>query len=667
MELSSLGIAKTKEMQFKRKGITTVEELARFIPRKYNNYSVITGIIPDAECVSTLAVVKNVKLYDTGMPVVMAFCIDKYTEEKINVVWFHQKYIYKKISQLIGQTVMIGGKFIYNNEYDNYSVNNPDVFSLCIDENQKLHPVYSKITGMSDEYLQTNIQKALQQDYVLTETLPFEYSKKYDYLSTKEMLMHIHNPQNPEMLEKAKRRMIFDDLVYFSLRLQYAARKNSKGSQYGVKTLEITNRIKKSLPFSLTEDQNSAVVDMITKMKDGRRIQALVQGDVGTGKTIVAFLMMLVAVDSGYQSVMMAPTQVLAKQHYEAFAELIKDENIKVAYLDSNSYTKKERREILKQIASGEIQVVIGTHSVISKDVEFKDLALTVTDEEHKFGVMQREALTKKAERGVHTISMSATPIPRSLAQVLYGDTIDLYTIKTMPNGRKPIKTAINNSYKGTMRFVEMQLKEGRQAYVVCPLIEKNEELENVKSVNEIFNLYNEYFKSKGFSVAVLTGKNTVEETNQIISDFKNNKTQILIATTVIEVGVNVPNASTIVIHNAERFGLSALHQLRGRVGRGKYQSYCVLFSDDKDNDRLNVMVDQTDGFIIAEEDLRLRGTGDFIGTKQSGDDKFISLMLACPEIYEQAKKVASELLDTRESCVLLSSVINAEETNNMQ
>jgi ATP-dependent DNA helicase RecG len=345
----------------------------------------------------------------------------------------------------------------------------------------------------------------------------------------------------------------------------------------------------------------------------------------------------------------MAPTGVLARQHFKELSSYAEKFGYETVYLGGD-LKAKEKKEVLKKIKSGEAAFVVGTHAVISDDVEFKSLALTIVDEEHKFGVIQRESLRKKAGEGVHNISMSATPIPRSLALTLYGDAMDIFTISTMPNGRKPVKTAVVNEDKAVFDFMNHEIKKGHQCYIVCPLIGgdgviPDEDKGPPESVEEVYQKVCDYFLINNPSVkaAVITGKMKDEEKTRIIGEFSRNETQILIATTIIEVGVNVPNATVITVMNAERFGLAGLHQLRGRVGRSDLQSYCMLKSTELENDRLKVMCRTTNGFEIAEEDLKLRGTGDFLGTRQSGDDENVKLMLKYPQIYEQIKDYIKE------------------------
>ena len=427
-----------------------------------------------------------------------------------------------------------------------------------------------------------------------------------------------------------------------------------------MKTMGAVNRIIESLPYELTADQKGAVDSMLTDARSGKRINALVQGDVGCGKTIVAFLLMTAFVDSGYQAVLMAPTQVLARQHYEDLKNLVEPLGYKVVFLGGSEMKAREKKAVLAAIAEGEADYIVGTHSVIAKDVVYKRLAVTVTDEEHKFGVAQRAALVEKAAAGVHNITMSATPIPRTLAQVVYGNAVQLYTIKTMPKGRVPVITGIATDENKVFRFIIKQAKQGHQTYVVCPMIDPSDELDGVKSVDEVSQVYEKALGPYGVRIATLTGRNSKKETETIISGFKNRDFDVLISTTVIEVGVNVPTATTMVVSNAERFGLSSLHQLRGRVGRSNLQSYCVLQSADqseKGRQRLEAMVNTTNGFEIAEADLKIRGPGDFLGTRQNGENKYMALMLAYPDKYKYAQEIAKRILDDGKPCRMLSRV----------
>lgn len=654
MNLSELGVTANKEKQFNRKGIYDTEDLLKYLPRKYNDFTTLTGFLPEDQTSVLIVRLEELREYRRNTYVLNAKCKEKNTGKYVTITWFNQKWLRRKLTPAIGKDILVAGKAIHNRTYDNYQIMSPEIFETDISKGLAVYPVYSKIPGMSNDYLTEHLQLAMKQT-TAQETLPSDivFREKQDDMWT--ALNHLHFPKSMQEVERGRDRVLFDDLVYFALHCEAGKREVSLGSQYNIKSLGLMNKMMAALPYQLTADQSAAVTDMIEAAKKGRRLNALVQGDVGCGKTIVAMLTMAAFAGSGYQSVLMAPTQVLARQHYEDAKALFEPLGVNVVLVGGTEKIKKKDRDLLlKDIADGTAQIIVGTHAAFSKDVAYKKLALTVTDEEHKFGVAQRAALVAKAAEGVHSITMSATPIPRSLAMVVYGDTIQLYTIRTMPAGRKPVMTGIAKSRNHIYRFLLKQKKEGRQAYIVCPMIDTNEDMDGVKSVEEISREYRAALEPYGVTFETLTGRNTKEETEDIIGRFKAGEVDVLIATTVIEVGVNVPNATVMVITNAERFGLSGLHQLRGRVGRGSYQSYCVLESDARDGEakeRLDAMCRTTDGFQIAEEDLRIRGAGDFIGTKQSGENKYISLMLAFPDRFERAKAIANELLDRGENC----------------
>lgn len=645
-ELEKIGVTTAKYKQFAKKGITSVEQLVRFLPRKYNDYSKVTGFLPSGEESCIVVTVDTVRQYNNKTPLIIARCKEVETGETVSVTWFQQGYIYNRIAAMRGQKVYVVGKATYEDKYNCYSITMPAVFAPDVGSARRIYPVYSKISGMSDEYLTSKIRAGLDMNEVYIEAWPENIIRNNNQMSLRAALNELHNPTCMATLQRAQDRMVFDDLLYFAMCMEKAHRNTAIGSPFGLKHMRNMVAAINSLPFELTADQKKALRDMTDSMRSGRRINALLQGDVGSGKTIVAFLMMLVMADSGYQAALMAPTQVLARQHYDDLCKLVAPLGLNVAFIGGGKMKKKEENQLIDDLQSGKIHLAVGTHALLNKADHFKALALTITDEEHKFGVIQRDSLIERAAAGVHSITMSATPIPRTLATVVYGNEIQLQTLKTPPMGRLPVRTAINSSFKGTFRFLCNQLSEGRQGYVVCPMIDSNEDMNGVMSVEETYAQYSAALEPLGYKAAMLTGRNSAEEMAEIIGAYKENRIQVLVCTTVIEVGVNVPNATVIIINNAERFGLSGLHQLRGRVGRGSHQSYCVLFSKESENERLKVMVDTTDGFRIAEEDLRIRGAGDFIGTKQSGDNKYMSLMMAYPDKYAQAQKIASYLVD---------------------
>lgn len=655
MNLSEFSkIPEKKLKQFQSKGIETVEDLAFYYPRSYYDFTQATGLV-DGELSVVEATLVSIDGGGYGSKVVTAVCQHPALRHSLRVSWFNQNYLRSKLYDMKGKLVLIAGKADYNPKYDNWQIVAPIVFTDDLQHGRSIYPVYSKIRGMSDEYLKNTLDLVLPL-FEHEEVVPVRVLKEQRLPGFAASVLELHNPQSMKRLELAKRRIMFNEMLYFAAKMESASRRASKGSQYNIKSLSIFNKVKDALPYTLTADQETTVQEIIEKAKDGRRINALVQGDVGCGKSIVAFLVMLAFCDSGYQSVLMAPTQVLAKQHYADLSALVAPLGIEVVFLGGEKLKAAAERELLKKIESGEAKLIVGTHAVISQKVKYKNLALAVTDEEHKFGVLQREALVTAFSCGVHSITMSATPIPRSLAAIVYGNGVELYTIKTMPAGRKPVKTCTTRSMRAIFKFLHGEIGSGRQAYVVCPMIEKGEEqMEGIASVEEISKAYIEALSPFGVKVETLTGKNTTEETVAILERFKNGETDILIATTVIEVGVNVPNASTIVVHNAERFGLSSLHQLRGRVGRGSNQGYCVLESPVYEgNERLAVMCKTTNGYEIAKEDLKQRGAGELIGTKQHGGDIYIKMMMSYPDWYNQIKEIASTLIDSGEIAPLV-------------
>ena len=428
------------------------------------------------------------------------------------------------------------------------------------------------------------------------------------------------------------------------------------GSPFALPMVVKTMGILAKLPFQLTPDQDTAFRSMLRDMQQGHRVNALIQGDVGCGKTIIAILLMLAIAENGYQAVLMAPTQILAFQHYEKLSAYAAMMGLDVAYM-GGTMGKRQRTKILDGLASGKIRLAVGTQALLTGDVQFKRLALAITDEEHKYGVVQRNALIEKAATGIHTVSMSATPIPRSLAQTIYGSRLQLYQIRTKPAGRQPVLTGIAASQERVYSFIRSVVAGGHQAYVVAPMVEQGE-IPGVLSVEELTTMYQTALGLSGITIEAVTGKNKKQEATEIMERFRSGQTKVLIATTVIEVGVDVPNATAIVIHNAERYGLSQLHQLRGRVGRGSDKSVCVLVSEDRENPRLKVMCETTDGFVVAQEDLQQRGAGDFLGIRQSGTERFLSLAIQNPELYAKAQKAAVDMLTTGISYPLLEDAI---------
>lgn len=644
MELSELGFPPKKIAQLNKKKLFTTEDVINYFPRKYYDFRTPQSArtVRDGDRCSMVLIIKEVKLNERSK-LIDVKCRDVETYERVSVKFFNQNYRYEELSNLYELEAAVCGKITVN-EWG-YSFLNPDIFSLDIEKALSIMPVYSKIRGMSDVYFQDVLEKAFENTEI-EDKVPEKAIELFQLFSEKDMFRGMHYPKSEDDISGARKRRIFDILYDFSKEMVKAAAEGRRTSPFAPALLTNCNKLVQSLPYSLTDDQKSIINQFIVKARKGERIHALLQGDVGSGKTVVAFLLMLAMSDNGYQSALMAPTGILARQHYEELCSYIAPFGLKAVYL-SGDVKGKEKTEALKKIKSGEVQFIVGTHAVISKDVQFCNLGLTVVDEEHKFGVLQREALEEKAKEGVHSISMSATPIPRSLALTMYGDSFDIYTIQTMPSGRKPIDTRQYATDEEVFEHIKSEIVKGHQAYIVCPLIEEKEKDEEKdkkppESVLEVYGKAVEFFPDN-VNIAVITGKMKDEQKAEIISSFQKNETQILIATTIIEVGVNVPNTTVIGIMDADRFGLSGLHQLRGRVGRNSLQSYCLLRSDDFENERLQAMLATNDGFIIAEKDLALRGTGELIGTKQSGSDENMELALKYPRFYNDIKTYAKE------------------------
>lgn len=649
MLLEEAGVAKRTVTALNKKKVYTVDDLLRCIPRKYLDYR---EIVPFSDAVGKDCAIAGYiqsagKKEGNGRPQQIDIdLVEETSGQMVKIYYFGTPYIWEHICKLIHKEVIVCGK-ISNGKFG-YSITNP----YRISDKELFHgtivPVYSKMKGVSEDMLKKLIKTYIKDLSDPIEENVISRAKLFGY---KEALQELHYPTNFERIQQARKRLAFNDLLFFSMELQEDA---DKIGHNGIKidTVEETvNRLDK-LPFQLTEDQAVTLNHIRDNMKSGVRTDALIQGDVGCGKTIVAFLSMSMMAENGYQSAIMAPTEILAHQHYDGFCKSFPDLASKAVFL-SGSLKVKEKKEALSKIVAGEALFVIGTHSVISKNVMFYKLGLVITDEEHRFGTEQRDMLMEKGNEGVHIITMSATPIPRSIAAVMYGENKAIYEIKSMPDGRIPVQTAINNNQQKIFDFAEKQLKENRQIYVVCPLVDEAEEgssSSGMDSVQDVYERYRLYFETIGYKTGKLFGKQDSSEKAANIKAFEENKVQILVSTTVVEVGLNVPNASLIIIHNAERFGLATMHQLRGRVGRGGGKSYCILKSDQRDNERLLTMVNTTDGFKIAEEDMKQRGIGDLIGTKQSGKNHNMDLMLSYPNFYKAVKKYARWMLESQKA-----------------
>lgn len=509
----------------------------------------------------------------------------------------------------------------------------------------------SNLNSHALEKLMKNLFGALQKD-IIEETLSPQLVAQHRLMSLTDALYNIHFPQNPDLLRKAQYRLKFEELFYVQLNiLRYTKERRNKfrGLVFG-RVGEIFNTFySQNLPFQLTGAQKRVIKEMRRDMGSGRQMNRLLQGDVGSGKTLVALMTMLIALDNGYQACMMAPTEILATQHYETISRFLAGMNVRVELLTGNVKGKR-REKILKDLVTGDVQILIGTHAVIEDTVNFSSLGLVVIDEQHRFGVAQRAKLWAKNTCPPHVLVMTATPIPRTLAMTLYGD-LDVSVIDELPPGRKPIQTIhqFDNRRASMYAFIRKQIQEGRQAYIVYPLIQESEKMD-IKNLEDGYMHICEEFPE--YKVSKVHGKMKPAEKDEEMQRFLANETQIMVATTVIEVGVNVPNASVMVIENAERFGLSQLHQLRGRVGRGADQSYCILVTGykltEETRKRIEIMVQTNDGFEIAEADLKLRGPGDLEGTQQSGVafDLKIADIARDGQLLQYVREIAERLLD---------------------
>lgn len=531
----------------------------------------------------------------------------------MNVTIYNRGFLKSKLN--IGTYVTVIGKY---DKIHNSIVASELRFGSILKDT--IEPVYHTTYGLSNNQLEQYIKELLENNIEIKDYIPSFLKEKYLFNDKLIDIKNIHAPKNLNDLKKSIRRLKYEELFIFMLKMNYL--KNNKEIKKGLKRVvdyNLVNEFINKLPFTLTPDQDKTVKDIYDDLVSEKRMNRLVQGDVGSGKTIVAIISMYINYLSGYQSALMAPTEILAEQHYNNIKNIFKNYNIKVCLL-TGKINAKEKLEILKKIKSGEYDFIIGTHSLQSDDVEYNNLGLVITDEQHRFGVNQRSSLKNKGTTP-DVLYLSATPIPRTYALTLYGD-MDVSSIKTNPGGKKEIITTLKkeSDMKDVLNSIYKELKQGHQAYIIAPLIEESDK-SDLKNIYELEENMNKAF-GKLYNIGILHGKMTDIEKEEVMNKFKNNEIQILISTTVIEVGIDVKNATMMVIFDSFRFGLSTLHQLRGRVGRNTIQSYCILISN-KETERLNVLTKTTDGFKISEEDFRLRGSGDLFGLRQSGDMKF--------------------------------------------
>ena len=562
----------------------------------------------------------------------------------VGVSIFNRAFLKSQLT--VGTTVTVIGKF----DKPKNVITASEIKMESLSNKVKIEPVYHLTSGLTNKNMALYINMALlSQSKEIHDSIPLKYQEKYNFSNKRMALNIVHNPPSKEKLKEAMIRLKYEELFEFMFKINYLKEENKKvnsGIEREIDESKV-NEFISHLPYELTKDQNTAVNTIIKDLKSKSRMNRLLQGDVGSGKTIVSFIAMYANYLSGYQSALMAPTEILATQHFSNLKDIFANYNLNMALL-TGSTPKKEKDLIYEELKNGDIDIIVGTHALIQEDVTYHNLGLVITDEQHRFGVNQRANLQNKGQKP-DTLYMSATPIPRTYALTIYGD-MDVSTIKTRPKGRKKIKTVVktNKEIKDVLEMMYEELKQGHQIYVIAPLIEESEnsDLTNVNDLKEKMTLA---FGSK-YKIDLVHGKMASAAKELIMNEFLQNKVQILISTTVIEVGVDVPNATMMVIFNAERFGLSTLHQLRGRVGRSELQSSCILISDN-DTKRLEIMESTNDGFEISEEDFKLRGHGDLFGTKQSGDMTFkIADLKADYKILLQAREDSLEYLLDKEN-----------------
>lgn len=637
------GVGEKRAELFNKLGIFDVDSLIHFYPRKYEDWT-NTITVKEAENGSSVTIkatlITPVKESKIRRGLTLYKCRFSDGESIINVTIFNNKYQAQALR--IYEDYVLFGKLEKN--FTAAAMSSPKIEKL--DTAVRIHPIYSATGNLSSAAIAKITKNALDSLEEIPETLDNSIREKYNLISLDRAIRQIHFPDSPSEIEVSRKRLIFEELLVLQLGLLKLKSKKKNETTYQIKQ-DFTEEYKALLPFTMTNAQLNAIADCIEDMSGKYSMNRLLQGDVGSGKTAVAAGLCYTVIKNGYQCALMAPTEILAAQHYESLSKMLAPAKIAVTLL-TGSTKAKEKKEIKKALMDGRIDLLIGTHAIIQNDVEFKQAGLVITDEQHRFGVKQRANLAEKGT-SLHTLVMSATPIPRTLGLILYGD-LDISILNELPPGRQIIRTdVVNSSYHSRIyKFIKNAVDKGEQAYIVCPMVEDSEVTADLKSVEQYAEeLANGAFK--GYNLGVLHGKMKPAEKEKVMKAFSDGNIKILVATTVVEVGIDVPNATIMVIENAERFGLSQLHQLRGRIGRGDKKSYCVLISDSKSEasrNRLMTMKNYSDGFKIADEDLKARGPGDFFGERQHGLPKLkIADMLEDMETLRLAQTCAEDIL----------------------
>ena len=652
------GVGPKTEALFARLGIIDTDSLIHYYPRTYDIYEApaeIRSLEESTVAAITATVTTGVYINKVrNLQVVTTTVADQ--TGRLPVTWFNMPYLRSTLKK--GSVFVLRGRI--TRKQGKLQMEHPEIFTPAAYEEilHSLQPIYALTSGLSNKTIVKLLHQALEDGYLHQEYLSQEYRERYHLADCNFALSAIHFPKNMQELIAARRRLVFDEFLLFILAVRLLKEKTeSTVNTFPMNTVWTTEEIIENLPYALTKAQQNVWHEIERDLSGHGLMSRLVQGDVGSGKTILAFLAMIMTAENGYQAVLMAPTEVLARQHFQAMEKLLKEQGIDFCHplLLTGSDTAREKREKYAQIASKEANIVIGTHALIQEKVQYNQLALVITDEQHRFGVKQREALTTMGNPP-NVLVMSATPIPRTLAIIIYGD-LDISVIDELPAQRLPVKNCVvDTSYRPkAYAFMEQQIRQGRQVYVICPMVEESEGMDGENVLDYTAKLQ-QIFPSD-IKIAFLHGKMHSREKNKIMESFAAGEIQILVSTTVIEVGVNVPNATVMMVENAERFGLAQLHQLRGRVGRGEHQSYCIFMQGNKEKEtskRLEILNKSNDGFYIAEEDLKLRGPGDFFGIRQSGLLEFkLGDIYQDGDILKAASETAAQILELDENLSL--------------
>lgn len=660
------GIGEKTQKLFAKVGIETVGDLIRYYPRGYDVYeeAVPIGELEEGKVQTVTGMIFGRVQVSGSRKLQVTTLILKDLTGTLKVIWFRMPFLRNTFAK--GGTVTLRGRVVSRKQV--LTMEHPEIFYPSEKYEEKkdtLQPVYGLTTGLTNHMVAKAVQQALSGLNLSKETLPETVRLKYGLAEYNFAMRGIHFPEDKQVFYQARERLVFEEFLEFILALRKLRDKNERfGNDYVIPASPRVEEFIKELPYELTGAQKKVWKEISADMASDTVMSRLVQGDVGSGKTIVAFLALLTVALNGMQAAMMAPTEVLARQHYATITRMLEEHQIPVkAELLTGSMTTKEKRRAYDRIECGYAKIIVGTHALIQDAVNYDNLALVVTDEQHRFGVKQRETFAKKG--GVpHVLVMSATPIPRTLAIILYGD-LDISVIEELPANRLPIKNCVvDTGYRATAyAFMKKQIGEGRQCYIICPMVEESESLE-AENVLDYSSMLQEEM-GEGIVVSCLHGRMKQAEKDEIMERFAKNEIQILVSTTVIEVGIDVPNATVMMIENAERFGLAQLHQLRGRVGRGKHQSYCIFMTASKAKEakeRLDILNHSNDGFKIASEDLKLRGPGDLFGIRQSGLMNF-----RLGDVYQDAKilQKANEAADLliRENSDWLKKIPEYEST----